>query len=80
MVDSGVLISSGAIIYPPGRSFRLPDILDEVALRYQDLATKSSHVRVDVDGLAYPLHQPTVCSYQSRGHGLPARHHLVLSL
>jgi hypothetical protein len=34
----------------------------------------------DVDGLAYRLHHPTVSSCQSRGQGLPARRHLVLSL
>jgi hypothetical protein len=33
------------------------------------LATKPSHVRVDVDGPSYPLHYPTACSHQSRGHG-----------
>jgi hypothetical protein len=34
------------------------------------LVAKPSHTGVDVDGLAYPLHQPTICSYQMRGHGL----------
>jgi hypothetical protein len=32
------------------------------------LATKPSHVGVDVDGLACPQHHPTVCSHQTRGH------------
>jgi hypothetical protein len=34
------------------------------------LAAKPSHVGVDVDGLACPLHRPTVHSYQMRGQGL----------
>jgi hypothetical protein len=35
------------------------------------LVAKPSHVGVDVDGLAYPLHCPTFHSCQMRGHGLP---------
>jgi hypothetical protein len=35
------------------------------------LAAKSFHMRVDVDGLACPLHRPTVRSCHTRGHGLP---------
>jgi hypothetical protein len=31
------------------------------------LTAKLSHVGVNVDGLAYPLHQPTVYSCQRRG-------------
>jgi hypothetical protein len=31
------------------------------------LAAKSSHVRVDVDGLACSLHHPTICNCQTRG-------------
>jgi hypothetical protein len=31
------------------------------------LVSKTSHVGVDVDGLAYPLHHPMVCSHQTRG-------------
>jgi hypothetical protein len=38
------------------------------------------HVRGEVDGLAYPLHWPTVYSCQPRGYVLPVRHHPVLSL
>jgi hypothetical protein len=34
------------------------------------LAAKPSHLGVDVDGLAYSLHWPTVCSFQMRGLGL----------
>jgi hypothetical protein len=34
------------------------------------LAAKPAHVGFDVDGLAYPLHRPTACSHQARGHGL----------
>jgi membrane-anchored protein YejM (alkaline phosphatase superfamily) len=33
------------------------------------LATKPSHVGVDVDGLAFPLHYPMTCSYQMRRQG-----------
>jgi hypothetical protein len=33
------------------------------------LAAKPSYVEVDVAGLAFPLHLPTACSYQMRGHG-----------
>jgi hypothetical protein len=36
--------------------------------------------RVDVEGLAYPLHRPMTHSYQVRGHGLSARRYPVLSL
>jgi hypothetical protein len=34
------------------------------------LAAKPSHVGVDVDELACPLHHPTACSCQMRGQGL----------
>jgi hypothetical protein len=34
------------------------------------LAAKPSHVGVDVDELACPLHRPTACSHQTRGQGL----------
>jgi hypothetical protein len=34
------------------------------------LATKPSHVGVDVDGIAFPLHLPMACNRQTRGHGL----------
>jgi hypothetical protein len=34
------------------------------------LVAKPSHVGVDVDGLAYPLHQPTVHTCQMRGQCL----------
>jgi hypothetical protein len=33
------------------------------------LVVKPSHVGVDVDGLANPLHHPTTCSHQMRGQG-----------
>jgi hypothetical protein len=33
------------------------------------LAAKSSHARVDVDGLACPLHRPVAYNYQRRGQG-----------
>jgi hypothetical protein len=34
------------------------------------LMATPSHVGVNVDGLAYPLHRPTVHSCQMRGQGL----------
>jgi hypothetical protein len=34
------------------------------------LMAMPSHVGFDVDGLAYPLHRPTVRSCQTRRHGL----------
>jgi hypothetical protein len=34
-----------------------------------NLAAKPSHVRVDVDRLAYHLHCPTTYSHKMRGHG-----------
>jgi hypothetical protein len=34
------------------------------------LPAKPSHMGVDVDGLAYPLHQPTTHRCQMRGHDL----------
>jgi hypothetical protein len=34
------------------------------------LGAKPSHVGVDVDGLACPLHCPMACSRQMRGQGL----------
>jgi hypothetical protein len=36
-----------------------------MALLY--LAAKPAHMRVDVDGLACPLHCPIKCSHQARG-------------
>jgi hypothetical protein len=34
------------------------------------LAIKPSHMGVDVDEIAYPLHRPMAYSCQTRGHGL----------
>jgi hypothetical protein len=34
------------------------------------MAAKPSHMGVDVDGLACPLHHPMTWSCQTRGHGL----------
>jgi hypothetical protein len=34
------------------------------------LTGKPSHAGIDVDGLAYPLHQPVAHSCQMRGHDL----------
>jgi hypothetical protein len=45
-------------------------VLGEVAGWHQlYLVAKPSDVGVDVDGLACPLHRPTVYSHQTRGHG-----------
>jgi hypothetical protein len=38
--------------------------------KWHYLPAKPSHEEIDVDGLAYPLHWPTACSCQMRGHGL----------
>jgi hypothetical protein len=40
---------------------------DIVMLRRLYLAAKTSHMGVDVDGLACPLHRPTVYYHQTRG-------------
>jgi hypothetical protein len=37
------------------------------------LAAKPSHVRIDVDVLAYPLNRTMIHSYPMRGHGLVSR-------
>jgi hypothetical protein len=43
-------------------------VLGDVASWHQlYLATKPSHMGVDVDGLAYPLHHPRTYNHQSRG-------------
>jgi hypothetical protein len=42
---------------------------DVASRRWLYFAAKPSHVVVDVDGQAYPLHRPTVCSHQTRGQG-----------
>jgi hypothetical protein len=34
------------------------------------MAAKPSHIGVDVDGLACPLHRPTACNRPMRGQGL----------
>jgi hypothetical protein len=45
-------------------------VLGDVASRcWLYLVAKPSHVGVDVDGLACPLHHPTVYSWQMRRHG-----------
>jgi hypothetical protein len=67
---------------PPGCSFWLPGVLGaEVNCARDDswrghftvwlyMAAKPSHVGVNVDGPPRPLHWPTVCSCQTREHGL----------
>jgi hypothetical protein len=52
----------------------------EVASQCLYLAVKPSHMGVEVDGLAYPLHRPMTCSYHPRGQGLPARRRPILML
>jgi hypothetical protein len=48
----------------------LETVLVDVASRRQlYLAAKPSHVGVDVDRLAIPVHHPTICSHQTRGQG-----------
>jgi hypothetical protein len=48
----------------------LENVLRDVALWcWTYSATKPSHMRVDVDGLACPLHRPMACSRQMRGQG-----------
>jgi hypothetical protein len=42
---------------------------DNASRRRLYLAAKPSHVGVNVDGLACPLHRPTICSCQARGQG-----------
>jgi hypothetical protein len=42
---------------------------DVTVLRWLYLAAKPSHVGVDVNAFACPLHCPMVCSYQTRGQG-----------
>jgi hypothetical protein len=37
--------------------------------RWVFLAAKPSHMGVDVNGLAYPLHHPTTCSHQMSQQG-----------
>jgi hypothetical protein len=39
---------------------------DVIALRQLYLSAKPSHMGVDVDGLAYPLHHPTAYGCESR--------------
>jgi hypothetical protein len=39
------------------------------SLRLLYLAARPSNVVIDVDGLANPLHRPTICSRQTRGQG-----------
>jgi hypothetical protein len=40
---------------------------DVVSRHWLYLAAKPSHVGVDVDGLACPMHRPTVYNFQTRG-------------
>jgi hypothetical protein len=40
---------------------------DVVSRHWLYLAAKPSHMGVDVDGLACPMHRPTVYSFQTRG-------------
>jgi hypothetical protein len=61
----------------------LENILGEIASQcWPYLVAKSSHVGVDVDGLACPLHHCAACSHQTRGHGFLLgailSHHVVV--
>jgi hypothetical protein len=61
----GILLGSRSLRWTmPGM------VLGDVASqRRLYLAAKPSHVGVDVDGLACPLHRPIVCSSQTKGYG-----------
>jgi hypothetical protein len=69
---TGLLESSSGLLSVPG--VEVDDARDDswrrcfVASAY--LPTKPSHVGVDVDGLAYPLHHHMTCSHQTRGQGV----------
>jgi hypothetical protein len=69
---TGLPESSSGLLSVPG--VEVDDARDDswrrcfVASAY--LPTKPSHVGVDVDGLAYPLHHHTTCSHQMRGQGV----------
>jgi hypothetical protein len=88
----GFPVGSRVFFLPPGCSFWLLGILGiEVGDAHDDswrcsfakqlyLAAKPSHIGVDVNGLACPLHWHMGHSCQSRGHGLSARRYPVLSL
>jgi hypothetical protein len=68
-----------ALFWAPGCSSWLPGILGAEVDDAQDdswrgsfvmwlyLTATLSHMGVDVDVLAYHLHWPTICSYQTRG-------------
>jgi hypothetical protein len=60
---SGVLLGSRTLRWMMPRT----DLGDVVLRRRLYLAVKPFHMGVDVDGLAYPLHCPMVCSHQMRG-------------
>jgi hypothetical protein len=74
-----VPVGSRVFFLPPGCSFKLPGVLgvevDDVCddsgtgsvMKRLFLASKLSHVGVNVDGLACPLHQPMAHSCQVRG-------------
>jgi hypothetical protein len=71
-----------AFFWAPGCSSWFPSILGTevddalygswrhcfVALLY--LTAKPTHVRDNMDGIAYPLHHPMACGHQTRGQGL----------
>jgi hypothetical protein len=65
----GVLIGSRVFLLP--RCTMLEKVPGDVASRcWPYLVANSSHVGVDVDGPAYPLHLPTACIRQTWGQGL----------
>jgi hypothetical protein len=62
----GVLI--GSRVFLPPRWMMLKKIHGDVALLcWPCLVTKPSHMGVDVDGLACPLHYSTTYNHQTRG-------------
>jgi hypothetical protein len=64
----GVLV--GSRVFMPLRWMMLKKIPGDVALRcWPCLVTEPSHVGVDVDGLACPLHHPIAYNRQTRGQG-----------
>jgi hypothetical protein len=74
----GILLGSRALRWIMPRTV----FGDVVMLHWLYLAAKPSHVGVDVDRLAYPLHCPTTCSRQTRGQsfllGAALSHHATV--
>jgi hypothetical protein len=69
----GVLLGSRALRW----MMPMTVLGDVIVLHWLYMAAKSSHVGVDVDGLACPLHHPTACSCQTRGQSFLSHHAIV---